>query len=140
MSALSFVSTSVRTLSQLAHSVTGRPYSFSIANFIVFSIPSRSTRSRSALSLKRTGMSLRNTPLSMHSTWPPMYVSLSSSRPPYHLSSSSSCLLGAIIEPRFASTCSSDSHNVPLPFLSTSAGDMGMIVESENMKKCTNFM
>ena len=92
INALSFVSTSALTCSQLLHSLTGRPYSFSIANRIVCSMPLCSRLSLSALSLKRTGISFLNTPLSIHSTCPPMYVSLSTSRPPYQRSSSSSCL------------------------------------------------
>ena len=79
-------------------------------------------------------------PVCRHSTWPPTYVSDSSRWPPYEALVFSTCLLGQIMLPRYASTMSSDSHSVPEPLRSTSSGLMGMTVASEKMKPCTYFM
>ena len=42
--------------------------------------------------------------------------------------------------PALTCTISSASHSVPEPFLSTSSGGMGMMVEREKMKGCTYVM
>lgn len=50
------------------------------------------------------------------------------------------CLFGQTISFANASTMRSDSQSVPEPFLSTSSGLIGMIVQSEKMNGCTYVM
>lgn len=70
--------------------------------------------------LKRQGMSLRNTPDSRASTWPPTYVSESRTWPSsVSLLNTCSCLFGKTMLPWNAWTISRASHRVPEPLRKT---------------------
>jgi len=118
------------TSSKLVTSLMGTPSSTSIARFMHLSASSCSIWNADGTMRNLQGISALNTPHSIASTWPPTYVSDSSTLPSSDiLLSTVSCLLGNTMLPLKASTQSRASHRVPLPFLKTSSGSIGMMVQ-----------